>query len=109
MLRDELVAVRHIHEAAKKAIEFSNGHTREDLDADEKLALALIRLLEIVGEAASQISEDYRSKHPDVPWKKMVALRNRLIHGYFDVDLDIVWDTVVSDLPPVANQLERLL
>jgi uncharacterized protein with HEPN domain len=68
----------------------------------------VIRLLEIVGEAASQVSEGYRTKHPDIPWKNMVALRNRLIHGYFDVDLDIVWDTVNTDLPPVVKLLKKL-
>ena len=109
MQRDDTILIKHILEAAEKAIDFLSGHTREDLEADEKLALSIIRLLEIVGEAASQVSEDYRVRYPDIPWKNMVALRNRLIHGYFDVDLDIVWDTVKSDLPPVVRQLRQLL
>jgi len=108
MLRDDSILIKHILEAAEKSIDFLSGHTREDLEEDEKLALAIIRLLEIVGEAANQVSEDYRTKHPNIPWKNMVALRNRLIHGYFDVDLDIVWDTVHSDLPPVVKQLRKL-
>ena len=109
MLRDDTVLVKHILEAAEKSITFLSGRRREDLEEDEKLALSVIRLLEIVGEAASQVSEDYINAHPDIPWKNMVALRNRLIHGYFDVDLDIVWDTVKSDLPPVVKMLRPLL
>lgn len=109
MRRDDIVCVKHALDAAKKAVDFSEGHDRDDLDSDEKLALSLVRLLEIVGEAANSVSEEYRKKHKDVPWKKMVALRNRLIHGYFDVNHDIVWDTVRSDLPPLIKALEALL
>jgi len=109
MRRDDSISVKHALEAARKAVDFSEGHGREDLDFDEKLALSIVRLLEIIGEAANSVSEEYRMKHPDVPWKKMVALRNRLIHGYFDVNHDIVWDTVRSDLPPLIKALEALL
>lgn len=63
------------------------------------LALSLVRLLEIIGEAANNVSEGFRSEHPDIPWRKVVGIRKRLIHGYFDLDLDIVWDTVRKDLP----------
>jgi uncharacterized protein with HEPN domain len=109
MRRDDAILVEHILEATEKSIGFLSGHSRDDLERDEKLALSTIRLLEIVGEAASQVSEEYRDKHPDIPWKDMVGLRNRLIHGYFDVDLDIVWDTVKTDLPPVVEQLRKLI
>ena len=109
MRRDDIVCVRHALDAAKKAVDFSEGCERDELDSDEKLALSLVRLLEIVGEAANSVSEEYRKKHKDVPWKKMVALRNRLIHGYFDVNHDIVWDTVRSDLPPLIKALEALV
>lgn len=109
MRRDDSASVRNILDAARKALDFSSGRSRRDLDADEKLALSLVHLLEIVGEAANQVSEGYRERHPDVPWRKMIGLRNRLIHGYFDVNLDIVWDTVASDLPPLVKQLEDLV
>jgi len=109
MLRDDSILIKHILEAAEKSIDFLSECTKEDLECDEKLALSVIRLLEIVGEAANQVSEDYQNQHPNIPWKNMVALRNRLIHGYFDVDLDIVWDTVNSDLPPVVKQLRNLI
>lgn len=109
MQRDDTVCIKHVLDAARKAVEFSKGRNRADIHSDEMLALSLVRLLEIVGEAASDVSEDYRKGHPDVPWKKMVGLRNRLIHGYFDVNYDIVWDTVVSDLPPLITEMEKLL
>ena len=78
-------------------------------DADEKLALALVRLLEILGEAAKGVSPDFRDAHPQIPWKLVAGARDRLIHGYFEVDLKIVWEIVTRDLPPLIAELERLL
>jgi len=109
MQRDDETCIRHILDAARKAHDFASSRKRADLEKDEMLALSLVRLLEIIGEAAGDISEEYRAKHPDIPWKKMVGLRNRLIHGYFDIDLDIVWDTVMGDLPPLIAALEKLV
>ena len=108
-MQPDEIRVRHIIDAARKALEFSLGRTRKDLDADEMLSLALVRLLEVVGEAAAGISADYQGEHGRVPWKKMTGLRNRLIHGYYDVNMDIVWDTIIEDLPPLVEALEELL
>jgi len=66
-------------------------------------------MLEIICEAANVVSADFREKHSQIPWKKMIGLRNRLIHGYFDVNLDIVWDTVEEDLPPLVADLEKII
>jgi len=95
-------------DAIRKAIDFTEGKNRLDLERDEMLALSLVRLLEVIGEAANNTSEEFRSKHPKIPWRNMVGIRNRLIHGYFDVDLGIVWDTVIRDLPSVLTDLESL-
>jgi len=65
--------------------------------------------LEIVGEAANSVTNDFREQHPQIPWKKMIELRNRLIHGYFDINLDIVWDTVLEDLPPLVADLKKII
>jgi uncharacterized protein with HEPN domain len=73
------------------------------------LSLSLVRLLEIIGEASRGISEEIRLAHPEIAWKKMTGMRDRLIHGYFDVNLDVVWETVTQDLPPLIAQLEKLL
>jgi uncharacterized protein with HEPN domain len=73
------------------------------------LVLALFRLIEVLGEAASRVSNDTRKQISSVPWPLVIAMRNRLIHGYFDVDLDRVWDTVVNDLPPQIVAIETVL
>jgi len=77
------------------------------LGRDEKLTFALVRLLEIVGEAAKNISEETRQKHPQIPWREIAGTRNRLIHGYFDVDLDIIWQIMTYDLPSLISELEK--
>ena len=79
------------------------------MDDDRKLKHALVRLLEIIGEAANGMSSNIKEKHPGIPWKEMIGMRNRLIHGYFDVDLDIVWQTVSKDIPPLKSLLENAI
>jgi uncharacterized protein with HEPN domain len=108
MQRDDSVTINHILDAARKALQFVENRQREDLDKNEMLALSLVHLLEIIGEAANLISDDYRNKYPHIPWRKMIGLRNRLIHGYFDINLDIVWGTVRNDLPPLISDLENI-
>ena len=81
------------------------GRSRGDLDTDRVLALAVVRLLEIIGEAATRVPTEERARRPDIPWAAIVGLRNRLIHGYDDVDLDIVWAIVTSDLPTLLMRL----
>ena len=85
------------------------GKVRQDLDQDRKLNLSLVRLLEIVGEAANRIPKEERSSYPAVPWPEIVGLRNRLIHGYDEVDFDILWQIVTQDLPPLVTLLESIL
>lgn len=89
----------HLAEAATKAISYSAGKNRHDLDEDELLRLALTKLVEIVGEAAKHVSPELRAAHPDVPWAAAARMRDRLIHHYFDINLDILWRTVSEDLP----------
>ena len=109
MPQDDLVYIKHAIEAAQKARKFIKDRTRADLDKDEMLALSLVRLLEVIGEAANLVSSEFKKKHPSVPWKKMIGLRNRLIHGYFDINLTIVWDTVDRDLPSLLEALQLIL
>ena len=96
-------------EAAQKAIALVQGLTALDLKADDIRSLALTHLLEILGEAAKGVSEDTRSSHPEIPWAKMAATRDRLIHGYFSVDLDVIWEIASHDLPPLIPSLEAAL
>jgi uncharacterized protein with HEPN domain len=106
---DEGARLRHMLDAAREAVGFARGKTRADLHADRGLQLILTRLLEIVGEAASRIPQEWRDQYPAIPWSAAVAIRNRLIHGYEDVDLDIVWQTVEEDLPRLIASLEKAI
>ena len=106
---DDVVRLKHMLDAARSACEFITNCKRCDLDKDEKLALALVRLLEVLGEAAKSVSEEFRQQYPAVPWRQIARTRDRLIHGYFDVDLDIVWEIVSGDVPALIPQLEKLL
>ena len=109
MFEDDSVRIRHILDSAREAIAFSKGRRRADLDTNRKLNLSLVRLLEMIGEAARGISLEFRESHPDLPWKSMVGMRDRLIHGYFDINLDVVWETVTDDLPGLVAKLEKIL
>lgn len=106
---EDTVRLRHMLEATGKAVAFSQNRTRADLDADEQFTLALTRLLEIIGEAAASITETVRNNNPQIPWRAMIGTRNRLIHGYFDVDHDIIWNIISQDLPLLIPELCLLL
>jgi uncharacterized protein with HEPN domain len=94
---------------AREAIDLSSGRTRADLDSDRVLNLALVRLVEVVGEAAARVPAEVRAQQTGVPWPQIVGLRNRLIHAYDAVDFDVLWDIITNDLPPLLNELERIL
>jgi uncharacterized protein with HEPN domain len=96
-------------DSAKEAVEFAAGNSREDLDEDRKLLLAIIKSIEIIGEAASKVTEACKAKNDNIPWNDIIGMRNRLSHGYFDVNLDIVWQTVKTDLPDLIKALEEAL
>jgi uncharacterized protein with HEPN domain len=109
MFKDDEIRLRHILDAAHEAVSVIEGHHRKDLDTDRKLNLSLVRLLEIIGEAARGITTESRREHSELAWKSMVGMRDRLIHGYFDVNLDVLWETVTNDLPPLIDKLEKIL
>lgn len=83
-------------DSARKALDFAGGRSRTDLDTEHMLALALVRLLEVIGEAAKGISEQFPTTHPEIAWKQIAGTRDRLIHGYFDIDYDIVWASLAA-------------
>jgi uncharacterized protein with HEPN domain len=101
------IRLRHLVAAAEKAVSYAAEHSREDLDTDELLRLALTKLVEIVGEAAKQISDRTRDEYPDVPWSAAARMRDRLVHHYFDINLDVLWSTVTEDLPTLLEQVPR--
>ena len=107
--RDPTVPLRHMLDYAQKAIAISHGKNRNDLDKDLTFNLALTHLIEIIGEAANRVPEDFQESHPEIPWAQIIGMRNRLIHGYDEVDLNFLWSVVQNDLPGLILQLEELL
>lgn len=95
-------------DAIESATRFAQGRSRADLDSDEMLLFALVRAVEIVGEAASRISSETREELPDLPWGPASGMRNRLVHAYFDIDRDILWATVTQALPPILERLRSV-
>ena len=109
MRKDDAIRVRHMLDAAQEARSFAQNRTRDDLNNDRMLVLSLVKSIEIIGEAAAKITKESQQQHPKIPWPSIIAMRNRLIHAYFDIDLDRVWDTINDDLPPLINALESIL
>ena len=99
----------HMLEAARDAVAFGSGRSRADLESDRMLAYALVRCLEIIGEAATRVSEVGRQAHPTIAWLQIRRMRNILSHVYFGIDLDVVWQTVREDLPSLIATLEQIL
>ena len=107
-MRDETAYLRHILDSISKIERYTKGGRKRFL-ADTMIQDAVIRNLEIVGEAARNLSAGYRRRHPELPWPKIVALRNVLAHEYFGVDLDIVWEVVRRRLPPLKRAIAAML
>jgi uncharacterized protein with HEPN domain len=102
--------LRDILVYAEKAIGFvAETPSPEALHEDERTLLAVVRALEVVGEAARQIPTAFRKRHPEIPWRGMTGMRDKVIHAYFGVDVQVVWKTVHQDLPPLVDNMRRLL
>lgn len=109
MANRDLTRLHHMLDSAKAVCQFVQTKSRQDLDADRFFASAIVRELEIIGEAASAISADTRTQFPDIPWKAVIGMRNQLIHVYFDIDHDIVWKTIQVALPDLIAQLDQAI
>jgi len=96
-------------EFTKGALRFAEHRSREDLDHDQMLTLALIKAIETVGEAASKLSPEFRDRRPELPWPSIMGMRHKLIHAYFEVDLDMVWHTTANELAPPIKALETII
>jgi len=105
----DLNRLQHMIEASQGILDYAQGRDLFSLGADRPLQHLIMHNLEILGEAASRLSGQFRQEHPDVPWRDMIDLRNRLIHVYFDLNLAIIWTTVQNDLPQLLLQLKTIL
>jgi uncharacterized protein with HEPN domain len=106
---DVYVTLRQMRDHGREALDMARGRTRSDLDSDRMRALALVRLLEVIGEAAVRVRAEDQARFSGIPWPQIIGLRNRLIHGYDEVDLDIVWRILSAELPGLVNELNRLV
>ncbi len=109
MEKNDFVRLKHMLEAAQASLEFGKNKERKELERDRMLCFAVIRALEIVGEAAANISKSFQLKYPKIQWRAIVGMRNRLIHAYFDIDYDIVWQALSEEIPKLILQLEKIL
>ncbi len=108
-MRDYRLYLKDILEALESIEAFVQGMDRDDLERDDKTASAVIRKFEIIGEATKQLPKEIRQKYPDVPWSDMAGMRDRLIHGYFGVDYEVIWRTIKERIPKVKPQIKRIL
>ncbi|MCK6554323.1 DUF86 domain-containing protein [Candidatus Binatia bacterium] len=108
MRREDRVRILDMIEEGEHATTFITGRGREDLDRDPILFRALVRAIEVMGEAASKVSTETRAATPEVPWRDIVSMRNRLIHGYSTIDPDTVWRTATDDIPAILPALKAL-
>ena len=109
MSLSSLEYLRHILDEAEYLIDQTFGLTKEQFLHDETLRRAFVRSIEIIGEASKQVSEDIRQKYPHIQWRAMAGMRDRLIHGYFGIDYEIVWDVVINKVPDLQQDVEEIL
>ena len=107
--RDVGVTLRQMLDHAEEATALAHSRDRSDVESDRTFLLALVKLVEIVGEAASRIPDSVQREHPEIPWRDITGTRNRLVHGYDAVDHDILWTIVTEDFPPLSRQIKELL
>jgi len=106
---DDSITLRQMSDHIEEAVALAGGRTRADLESDRVFFLALLKLVEIVCEAATRVSEPMQAAHSGLPWREIIGTRNRLIHGYDAVDYDILWTIVTADFPPLLRQINALL
>ncbi|GHT15962.1 DUF86 domain-containing protein [Bacteroidia bacterium] len=101
--------LQHMQEAIGNAFEFTNGLTFENYCTNKVLHFAVVKVLEIVGEAAYMLSKQFKAQHPEVEWHKIIAMRHVMVHGYYQIEDEEVWAIIHNDLPPLQLQINELL
>ena len=108
-MKDESVYLRHILDEIMFLKRIAHDRTLDDLISDDYFAHAVRSAIEVIGEAANNVPDRIKSENPDIPWREMAALRNRIIHGYFRINYSIVWNVIVQDLPDIEPKISALL
>lgn len=109
MNEQDEIRLKHMLDAAREVKSFIEGHTREDFDTNQMLVRAISMSIGIIGEAASRVSPDLQKSYPEIPWPQITGMRNRIIHAYFEVNLDILWETATGGIIDLIGQLEKIL
>jgi len=106
--KDDRIYVGHMADMIAEALNISKGKSKGEFTSDKTLQLALTHLIQIIGEAASKISVEFKEKNAQIPWMTIISMRHRVVHDYLNVDIEIVWDTVQNDLPELAQWLQAI-
>lgn len=109
MHNDDLIRLRHMLDAATEALALAANKSRDEIETERMLLLSLVRLIEIIGEAASRVSAELRAHHSNLPWKAIIGMRHQVIHGYDNIDYDILYQTIQEDLPALVAQLQTIV
>lgn len=109
MQRKDEIRLQHIFDEANEVLRFVKGYSFDDFKNDSKTIHAVLRAIEIIGEAAAKISPEYKNLYPQVPWDQIVGMRNHLVHVYFDVDYETVWKTLQDDIPRLIKLVKEIL
>lgn len=109
MKPDDKIRLQHMLDAAQEAVTISGSLNGENIESNRVVSYAIVRLIEVVGEAATQLSKEYRNSHQQLPWAQIIGMRNRIVHAYFDIDYALVESTVKHDFPALIEQLKYLI
>ena len=106
-MQDDRLRLQHMFDAINEILSFIKGKEQKELDENRMLSLAIVKLLEIIGEASKKLSKSFKDNHPNIPWRKMTGLRDIIIHHYYELDDDIIWNVIQDELPRIEEELSE--